>query len=220
MAFPRYSWVLLAGLLGAGALSLTALLPSHGEAEPSSEELAALREELEELKSRRPVNLVVGANDRNGAEQPEQPMGAEGWEAAPDPGRAADGESAAAEEPEPTGPGSEEEMELSLAAQFDRIDDALAEDSVDTSWAPQARASLLEAYGAIASGVAIDCRSALCRIDMRLGGQHEAADLLRQTGTPWPGMQFTALKADGSVTMFLAREGHQLPAMDAHDEAG
>lgn len=116
------------------------------------------------------------------------------------------------------------QAEAQAQAQVARIEETLATEEADASWAPAAESSLAEVFQhEELQGlqlVSVECRSTLCRIDIAANvsvadGSSFDEDLRKLLlFTPWSGQGFGRVDPDGpspTAVFFLAREGHALP---------
>lgn len=116
------------------------------------------------------------------------------------------------------------QAEAQLRAQAALLEETLATETVDATWAPAAETSLAgvlqhEEFQALEL-VSVECGSTLCRIAIAphasgTDGSSFDEDLRKLLlRTPWSGQGFGRVDPDGpspTAEFFLAREGHTLP---------
>lgn len=116
------------------------------------------------------------------------------------------------------------EVERASLKRMEAIEAVLNAEPVDSRWADTARATVREALGVGLDGAAIadvDCRSTLCRVELRHLDGGAAAALQRRfplrVGRVLPRLRMHRLEnPDGSITtlIYLARAGHRFPKPD------
>lgn len=124
----------------------------------------------------------------------------------------------------PDAPADDERTDAEAEASIQRTmafyDDQLAGQAADPSWAPQAEAALearvLGWQSPGLSGLSVECRASLCRVEMVYDpGQVDPNALADALGAvaPWPSNAFyhVDLDTDHVATAWLTRSGVSLP---------
>lgn len=196
----------LIGALAASAAGAALYLRERAPRKPpaKTEELAALRAELEDVKRRAARPQIV------------REVRTEQIPASVAPPRTP--EPTEAEEPSP----EEQEYRRKVIneARSARCEETFRNEAKDPAWSEEA-ARLV--YAAQAErpreglGLSADCRSTLCRVTFRYASpeQASAAGSPIPTARPWPGRAFSSFNlSKNEGVMYLAREGFDLPSVD------
>jgi hypothetical protein len=103
-------------------------------------------------------------------------------------------------------------------AQMELLHTKFEQESYDGRWADQAIGKLVEVYkGEMFKGVNVtraDCRSTMCRFEVRIDSPDTAAVAVRLLAlkAPWSGQTLINLNTETGIGLaYLARNGHDLP---------
>jgi len=117
-----------------------------------------------------------------------------------------------------TGEEEQARVQIEMGQQMDLLEYTLQTEMVDSGWSDRATVELNEAFRRdTSSGLELlqaDCRGSMCRIDVGYNSKApEESFRMLQGVIPWDGEAFFHIENidSGQATLYLAREGNQLP---------
>jgi hypothetical protein len=124
--------------------------------------------------------------------------------------------------PEPTPEEELEQAEAQLQAEVELFEGKMFAEATDPKWGSVAELKLKEAFQregtTVIQLVQAECRTTLCRLKLSLAGSASREEGLSALNrfAPWEGEGFMRTYPEGSIVMYLAREGYSLPRLLSH----
>lgn len=116
-------------------------------------------------------------------------------------------------------PKSSDQVEQQIQQQQSFLEQSIAEEQIDSEWAPDMIAKLDQEFQTNDELSGIDliestCGSTLCQVNLTFDQNLPAEEGMQKLSVhrPWDGATFFTV-ADGQALIFFARDGHQLPQM-------
>ena len=111
----------------------------------------------------------------------------------------------------------QEQIQQRVWLQRTMLEDRLRSEAVDSEWAEQTVAAIVEGFQneELSSVHLIDstCGSSLCQVDLSIDADIPIEEGMQRLSVhrPWEGQTFFSVGADGVARIYFAREGHELP---------